>query len=73
MGVQGLKHLLFGTQCFMVPFLGNLVLVLALTILEMSLSLIFGFHFSNLLQFVVINKGARKIPPLQFVSNHMDI
>ena len=43
------KQLIFGPQCFMVSFLDKLVLDLALKLLEISLSLIFGFHFPNLL------------------------
>ena len=42
------------TQCFIVPFLDSLVFVLALGFLEVSMSLIFGIHFSNLPQFFMI-------------------
>jgi len=43
------KQLPFGTKCFLVPFLDNLVLVLALRSLEISVALFFGFHFPNYL------------------------
>ena len=39
------KALPFGTQCSLVPFLDSLALVLALKLLEISLSLIYGSHF----------------------------
>lgn len=48
----------------------NLVLLLALKFLEVSLSLVFGFHFSNLLQIIILNQGVGETPPSQ--SNYMD-
>ena len=41
------------TQCFLVPFLDNLVFVLALKMLEVSITLIYGIHFSNSPQIVM--------------------
>jgi hypothetical protein len=49
------KALPFGTQCSLVPFLDSLALVLALKLLEVSLSLIYNSHFSTLLQFIILN------------------
>ena len=42
-------------RCFMVSLLDNLVLCLALKLLGISLSFIFRFHFSDLLQISIIN------------------
>ena len=56
------KQLPFGTQCFMVSFLANLVLVLTLELLIKYVSSIIGFHFSNLLQFVIVICGIKKLP-----------
>ena len=49
------KQLPCETQCSMVSFFDNLVLLLALKWLKISLSLVFGFHFSNLLQLISKN------------------
>ena len=46
----------YQSNCFMVPFLDNLVLDLALKLSKKSLSLTSGLEFSNLLQFVIINQ-----------------
>ena len=50
-----LKQLPFGTQCFIVPFSDNLILVGTLKMSERSLSLIFKFYFSHSLRFVIVN------------------
>jgi hypothetical protein len=55
--------LTYKSNCFLVPFLDNLVLDLALKLVEKSLSLTFGFHFPNYLEVVTINEGTKKRPP----------
>ena len=52
------KALPFGIQCSLVPFLDDLVLVLALKLFETSRTSTFGFYLSNLLRFIIINGGA---------------
>lgn len=49
------KTIIFETQCVLATFLNNVVLKMALKMLETYLSLVFGIHFSNLLQFSMIN------------------
>ena len=46
------KAIPFGTRCPLMPFFDSLALVLVVILLEKSLS---GFHFSILLQFIIIN------------------
>lgn len=51
------------TQCFPVPFLDNLVFVLALKLFEVSMPSISENHSSNLPQFTIICQGVEKMPP----------
>lgn len=55
----------------MMPFFDNFILVLALKLLEISLSMIFRSHLSNPLKFVPRNQKTWKNPS-QFVGNYMD-
>jgi hypothetical protein len=57
-----IKALPYGTQCFLVPFLNSLALVLALKLIKIYFSLIYGFYLSTLLKFIIINRGAENPP-----------
>jgi hypothetical protein len=72
-----LKFRIFGreykcTQCFLMPIFENLVLVLALKLLEVCISLIFGCPLCDIIQILIINQGEDEMPPTQFVSNYME-
>ena len=67
------KLLPFGTSCFLVPFLYSFALVLTLKWLEISLSLVYGSHFSTLLQASSTNSETSRSLIISMNAKHSQV